>query len=113
MTQAVRHGVQAVGTHGGLARGDWPLRIYVTDKDYQATEIDTGDAARMFLTWLADEGSPVLGRAIGNWLWQPQEAGGLGALADSDTDVAALCAEVVPLLRAVRQPGVPDGRDTP
>ena len=62
-------------------RGGWPLRVYVIGRDYQATEIDTADAARRFMAWLTDAANPVLAEVIWTWLWQPLDAGGLGALA--------------------------------
>jgi hypothetical protein len=77
------------------------LRVYVIGRDYQATEIDAVDAARRFSAWLADGGNPLLAEVIQTWLWQPADAGGLGALAESDNDVAALRTEVAALwLRA-------------
>jgi hypothetical protein len=83
------------------------LRVYVIGRDYKPTEID---AARRFTAWLADGGNPLLAELIQRWLWQPPDAGGLGALAESGRDVAALRTEVAALwLRA--QGWWPDGRD--
>jgi hypothetical protein len=77
------------------------LRVYVIGRDYKATEIDTADAARRFTAWLADGGNPLLAELIQRWLWQPPDAGGLGALAETARDVAALRTEVAALwLRA-------------
>lgn len=87
------------------------MRIYLIDKDYQAIEIDTGDAARRFLAWFAGGASPVLAEAIAARLWHPREAGRLGALADRDFDVAALRAEVVVCLRTAHRSSGPDGRE--
>ena len=53
---------------GGLARGGWPLRVYVIGKGYQTTEIDPVDAARRFLVWLARTGNPALDGIIQVWL---------------------------------------------
>jgi hypothetical protein len=70
-------------------------------RDYKATEIDTAEAARRFTAWLAEGGNPLLAEVIQTWLWQPPDAGGLGALAESDRDVAALRTEIAALwLRA-------------
>ena len=66
------------------------MQVYVIGRDYQATEIDAADAARRFMAWLANATNPVLAEVIQTWLWQPPDAGGLGALAESDGDVAAL-----------------------
>jgi len=86
------------------------LRFYAIDKDYQATEIDAADAAGRFIAWLADAASPVLGDLIQTWLWQPRETGGLGVLADSESDVAVLRAEIVALCQRIQQPSGPDVR---
>jgi len=85
------------------------LRVYVIGRDYKATEIDAADAARRFTAWLADGGNPVLAEVIQTWLWQPPDAGGLGALAESDSDVAALRTEVAALW--LRAQSWPEGRD--
>jgi len=71
------------------------VRVYVIGRDYQATEIDVADAARRFMAWLIDATNPALTEVIQAWLWQPADAGGLGALAESAGDVAALRAELV------------------
>ncbi len=86
------------------------MRIYVIDKDYQATEIDVADAAARFMAWLADGGSPVLAEVIQTWLWQPSETGGLGALVDSESDVAALRAEIIAFIQRMRS-CPPDGQE--
>jgi hypothetical protein len=88
------------------------LRVYVIGRDYQATEIDAADAARRFMAWLADAANPVLAEVIQTWLWQPPDAGGLGALAESDGDVAALQAEITARWRPAHLDGRPDGRET-
>jgi hypothetical protein len=88
------------------------LRVYVIGRDYQATEIDAGEAARRFTAWLADGTNPVLAEVIQTWLWQPPDAGGLGALAESGCDVAALRAEIAALWGRAQQRCVPDGRET-
>lgn len=87
------------------------MRVYMIGKDYQATEIDPADAARRFTTWLADGANPVLAEVIQTWLWQPPDAGGLGALAESGRDVAALRTEIAALWRRVEQQRDPDGRE--
>lgn len=79
-------------------------------KDFQETEIDAADAARRFTTWLADGANPVLAEVVQTWMWQPPDAGGLGALAESDRDVAALRAEIATLWRRAQQ-SEPDGRE--
>jgi hypothetical protein len=86
------------------------VRVYVIARDYQATEIDVAEAARRFLAWLADAANPVLAEVIQTWLWRPPDAGGLGALAESDRDVAALRAEVTALWQRAQGCG-PDGRE--
>lgn len=87
------------------------MRVYVIGRDYQATEIDAADAARRFTAWLADGGNPVLAEVIQTWLWQPPDAGGLGALAESGRDVAALRAEIAALWRRAQGQCEPDGRE--
>ncbi len=59
------------------------MRVYVIGKDTQATDIDTGEAARKFLAWLCDDGSPVLSRAIYSWMLEFARDAGLSALAGS------------------------------
>lgn len=81
------------------------------ERDYQATEIDTADAARLFTAWLTDGANPILAEAIQTWLWQPPDAGGLGALAESGRDVAALRVEIAALWRAAPQQREPDGSE--
>jgi hypothetical protein len=71
------------------------LRVYVIARGFQATEIDTAEAARQFAAWLADDAHEVLTEIIQRWLWQPPDAGGLGAVAESVSDIAALRAEFV------------------
>src|ERR1022692_2502154 len=103
-------GVAVTRRHsGGSARGGWPLRVYVIGRDYQAIEIDPADAARRFLAWLADAANPVLAEVIQTWLWQPPDAGGLGALAESDRDVATLRGEITAVWLPA-QGGAPDRR---
>ena len=87
------------------------MRVYVIGRDYQATEIDAAEAARRFLAWLTDAANPALAKVIQTWLWQPPDAGGLGALAESDRDVAALRTEVTALWQRALECG-PDGRET-
>jgi hypothetical protein len=82
--------------------------VYVIGKDYQATDIDTGEAATRFLAWLADDGNAILTEVIQTWLWLPADSGGLGALAESVWDVAVLRAEVVAVWRPA--PGDPGGQ---
>ena len=87
------------------------MRVYMIGRDYQATDIDAADAARRFAAWLTDEANPVLAEVIQTWLWQPPDAGGLGALAESGRDVAALRTEIAALWRRAPQQGEPDGRE--
>jgi hypothetical protein len=89
------------------------MRVYMIGRDYQATEIDAADAARRFTDWLADGGNPVLAEVIQTWLWQPLDAGGLGALAESGRDVAALRTEIAALWRRALRQCEPDGRESP
>ena len=70
------------------------MRVYLIGRDYQPTDIDVTDAARRFLAWLADAANPELTDLVQTWLWQPPDAGGLGALAESPADVAQLRAQV-------------------
>jgi hypothetical protein len=77
-------------------------------RDYQATDIDTGEVARRFLVWLADDANAALTEVIQTWLWLPTDSGGLGALAESAWDVALLRAEVIVAWRS--GPGNADGR---
>jgi hypothetical protein len=88
------------------------LRVYVIGRDYQATEIGAADAVRRFTAWLTGGANPVLAEAIQTWLWQPPDAGGLGALAESGRDVAALRTEIAALWRRAPQQREPDGRKT-
>jgi len=81
-------------------------------RNYRGTEIDAADAARRFTAWLADDANPVLAEVIQTWLSQPPDAGGLGALAESDRDVAALRAEITALWRPAHPDGRTDGRET-
>jgi hypothetical protein len=76
-------------------------------KDYQATDIDTGELARRFLAWLADDANTALTEVIQTWLWLPADSGGLGALAESVWDVALLRAAVIAVWRPT--PGNADG----
>lgn len=71
------------------------MRVYVIGRDYQATDIDVAEAARQFMAWLTGAANPVLTDIIQMWLWQPADAGGLGALAESIHDMAQLRAELV------------------
>jgi len=75
------------------------LRVYWIGRAYQPADIDTGDVARWFLAWLANDAGMALTRLIRAWLVLPADAGGLGALAGSEADVAALQAEVAALCR--------------
>jgi len=81
-------------------------------RNYRGAEIDAADAARRFTAWLADDANPVLAEVIQTWLWQPPDAGGLGALAESDHDVAALRAEITALWRSAHPDGRPHGGET-
>jgi hypothetical protein len=83
------------------------LRVYQIGRAYQPADIDTGDAARQFLAWLADDAGPVLERLIRSWLVLPPDAGGLGALVESEADVATLQAEITKLCRPGHAPGRP------
>jgi hypothetical protein len=71
------------------------LRVYLIGRGYQAVEVGTADAARRFMSWLAETANPVLSELIQFWLWQPPDAGGLGALVESTQDVAMLQAEIL------------------
>jgi hypothetical protein len=71
------------------------LRVYLIGRGYQATEIDTVDTAMRFIAWFTEPANPALGEVIQTWLWQPPDAGGLGALAESARDVALLRTEIV------------------
>lgn len=59
------------------------MRIYVIGNDTRATDIDTGEAARKFLAWLCDDGSPELGKAIHAWMLDVARIAGLSALAQT------------------------------
>jgi hypothetical protein len=87
------------------------LRVYVIGRDHQATEADAVNAALRFTAWLTDEANPVLAEIIQMWLWQPPDAGGLGALAESGRDVAALRTEIDALWRHASQQRELDGRE--
>lgn len=87
------------------------MRVYVIGRNHQATEIDVADTARRFTGWLTDGTNPVLAEVIQTWLWQPPDAGGLGALAESDRDVAALRTEIAALLQRALEQRAPDGRE--
>jgi hypothetical protein len=87
------------------------LRVFVIGRNYRPTEIDAADAARRFMAWLADGGNPLLGEVIRNWLWLPHDAGGMGALAESDADVIALQAEIAMLWGRAYQDREPGGRE--
>ncbi len=84
------------------------MRVYLIGRDYQATDIDTGEAARRFMAWLTDDTNAALTEVIQTWLWLPADSGGLGALAESAWDVALLRAEVVAAWRP--EPGNADGQ---
>ncbi len=87
------------------------MRVFMIGRDYQATDIDVADAARRFMAWLTGAANPALTEIIQRWLWQPPDAGGLGALAESNDDVALLRAELVTRWqRATRAPGEGDPR---
>jgi hypothetical protein len=88
------------------------LRIYLIARDYQGAEIDTADAARRFMAWLADAANPVLAEVIQTWLCQPPDAGGLGAVAGSGRDVAALRAAVSALWPPAHPSARPGGGET-
>ncbi len=75
------------------------MRVYLIGRDYQATDIDTGEVARRFVAWLADDANAALTEVIQTWLCLPADSGGLGALAESAWDIALLRAEVVAVCR--------------
>jgi hypothetical protein len=83
------------------------VRVYMIGRDYQATDIDTGEVARRFLSWLADDANAALTEVIQTWLCQPPDSGGLEALAESAWDVAQLRAGVIAVWRP--EPGDADG----
>lgn len=85
------------------------MRVYQIGRAYQPADIDTGDAARQFLAWLTDDAGPVLERLIRSWLMMPPDAGGLGALVESEADVATLRAEITSLCRPEPAPSRPGG----
>jgi hypothetical protein len=87
------------------------LQVYVTGRDYQATEIDAADSARRFTAWLTAEANPLVGEVIQTWLWQSPDAGPLGALAESGRDVAALRTKIATLWRLGPQRRELDGRE--
>jgi hypothetical protein len=89
------------------------LRVYLIGRGYQATEINTADTALRFTAWLTDAANPVLAEMIQNWLWQPPDAGGLGALAECARDVALLRAEVIAAWRRGQPGRGPNGRVAP
>lgn len=84
------------------------MRVYQIGRAYQPADIETGDVARHFLAWLSDAG-PVLERLIRYWLMVPPDAGGLGALVESDADIATLQTEITRLCRPEPAPGRPAG----
>jgi hypothetical protein len=86
------------------------LRVYLIGRGYQAVEIGTADAAMQFIAWLAQAANPVLGEVIQTWLWQPPDAGGLGALAESARDVALLRDEVLTIWQDGHPGAGPNGR---
>ena len=69
------------------------------------------EAAGRFIGWLADAANPVLNEIIQSWLWEPDDAGGLGALAESVWDVALLRAEITAVLEQGPQKGRADAGD--
>jgi hypothetical protein len=77
------------------------MRVYLIARNYQATEIETADAARRFLAWLTGDANPVLAAVIQSWMWRPADTGGLGALAESAWDIALLRAEVTAVWQSV------------
>jgi len=74
------------------------LRVYVIGRVLQATETDTGEAARKFLAWLAEDAKTSPTEFIQTWLWLPADAGGLGVLAESARKIAALRAGIAATL---------------
>jgi hypothetical protein len=70
------------------------LRVYLIGENYQPAEVDLAEVAGRFAAWLSDDANPVLTDVIQGWLWQPADAGGLGARAGSAWDVALLRAEI-------------------
>lgn len=87
------------------------MRVCMIGRDYQATKIDAGDSARRFMVWFTDGANPVLAEAIRTWLWQPPDAGWLGALAGTGRDVAALRSGIAALRPRIPQQREPDGRE--
>jgi hypothetical protein len=75
------------------------VRVYMIGRNYQASDIDTGDVARRFVTWLIDDANTALTEIIQTWLWLPADSGGLAALAESAWDLALLRAEVTGIWR--------------
>lgn len=67
---------------------------HTTGKDRRAAGTGTGEAARLFLAWLAADANPALTKIIQAWLWQPG-CGGPGVLPVSAWDVARLRAEIL------------------
>lgn len=87
------------------------MRVYEIGRDYQPTEIDTGQAASRFLGWLAGpEARALLTQAIGIWLVLPPDAGGLGALVESEADVGVLQTEIAALCRRAQHTAGSDGK---
>ncbi len=88
------------------------MRVFVIGRNYQPTEIDVPDAARRFTAWLADGTNLLLAEVIRTWLWQPPDAGGMGALAESDEDVMTLQAEVAMLWERASRDCGPGGQES-
>ena len=86
------------------------MHAHTTGQDRRAVVMNTGDAARNFLAWLAADANPALTRIIQAWLWLPACAGGPGELPVCAWDVARLRAEILAAWPQALGPGAPHGR---
>jgi hypothetical protein len=86
------------------------VHAHTTGQDRRAAGMDTGDAARRFLAWLATDANPALTKIIQAWLWLPACSSGPGALTFSAWDVARLRAEVLAAWPQAPGPHAPQGR---
>lgn len=71
------------------------MQARMTGQARRAAGIDTEEAARNFLAWLAADANPALTEIIQTWLWLPAHCGGPGALRVSPGDAARIRAEVL------------------